>query len=121
MRNFRWYESDSPRVDLLLSFALDLDNKGTVENKHNLLRARMHVPGRADARCHLQKIDHGLLDCLVLARQVGLQELRELQRSLRRLSVGDAHGRWQHERSARDIQEPTANEHHDSILSVAYQ
>ena len=83
MRNFRRYQRDSARVDLLRCLAVDLDDEGTVKDKHDFLRAWMHVPGRADAWRHLQKIDHGLLDRLVLARQVGLQELRELRRSRR--------------------------------------
>src|SRR5262245_3647305 len=118
MRNFRRYESYGARLDLLRCLAVDLDDEGTVKDKHDLLRAWMHVPGRADARRHFQKIDYGLLDCLVLARQVCLQELRELRCSRRRLCVGDPHGRWQHERRTRDSQKLAASEHDDAILSV---
>src|SRR6516225_3191925 len=102
MWDFRRYQSHSAGVDLLRFLAVDLDDEGTFDDKQDLLRAWMHVPGRADAWRHLQKIDQGLLDCLVLARQVGLQELRELRRSRRKLRVGDPQGRWQHERRARD-------------------
>ena len=81
MRDFRRYQRDSTGIDLPRCLAVDLDDESTVKDKHDLLRAWMHVPGRAYAWRHLKKIDHGLLDRLILARQVGLQELRELRRT----------------------------------------
>ena len=70
MRDFCWYQSDGASVDLFWCLAVDLDVEGAFDDEQDLLRAWVHVPRRADAWRHLQKIDHGLLDRLILARQV---------------------------------------------------
>ena len=74
MRNLGGDENDFAGLDRLRPLSFDLDREISLQHEDDLLGARMHVPGSAGAGRHFQDIDHGLLDLLILALQIGFQK-----------------------------------------------
>jgi hypothetical protein len=76
----------------------------------------MHVPGGRDAGRHLECVDHGLLDFLILTAQVGTQNLRQLGApALRDLGGRHAGDRRKNGSGARQTQESTTYKTHRNL------
>src|SRR5205809_1046537 len=83
-----------------------------VNNEDDFLGGRMDMPRGSGARRNFQNVDHGLLNLLALALQIGFQDLRQLGTRLRKLRKDHPRGDRQNDGSACEIQELPTNELH---------